>query len=205
MDRLSRLAAIHHKVCVRGGTHVRACVSGPPFNPGTRLIYEQTLLVLRRHLRPEVWTTCASASHRIASSDSSFVCIYRLDGSLWSSLVSLTRRDRHSRMPGWPLLECVNCSSSLKGRWHHRQCSQSSTIWFIKPQSVLQCVTWSERQHVKGLGTARRSLQAKGQVTRNVWCSGIDRPFVDVQRKDTVLSLRELFPAPPNVNWNANQ
>lgn len=139
--------------------------------------------------------TCVVASHWIGSARW-LLCIYRLDESLWNCLVSLTRGDRHSRMLRWPLLECVNCGSGLKGRWEHRQRSQSTAAWFRRAQSVLQSVTWSKRQYVEGIDRARRSLQAKGQVTRNVWYSELKCSLLfGVQRKDTTLPLRGTFPS----------
>lgn len=178
--------------------HVRACVSAPPYNPGTRLIYDQTLFrAFVSHLQPKLSGPIVFlASHWIGSTDHSLVCIYRSDGSLWNCLISLTRRDGHSKMPGWPLLECVNCSSGLKGRWEHRQRSPSTTAWFIKPQPALQSVTWRKRQYVEGIDSARRSLQAKGQVTRNVWYSELKWSLLfGVQRKDTTLPLKGTFPS----------
>lgn len=65
--------------------------------------------------------------------------------------------NKHSNMPSWPLLVC-----QLPGLWDHRRCTQSTSARFQKPQPV----TWSKHQYVKIIDGAKRSLQAKGQVTK---------------------------------------
>lgn len=131
-----------------------------PCNPGTRLIYDPSIYMAFVTAQT-VRATCISVSHRISSTDR-------------RSRLLVANQERQTQQPRWPLLEHVTSSSALKGWWIRRQQSQSTTTWFIKPQPVLQSVIWSEHQYEERIDGTRRSLQAKGQVTRNVWHSGLE-------------------------------